>query len=159
MYGEKMMAEMRAYEHAKAEKKCTYECTHDEDSDSDSGEDLKMASHSDIDGLRWGKTTYSKEPHVGCDEEGCEGQTCQYNALCHGCDCVLSKHVSIYCLERKGAEITLCSECFEDTKDAMKDEGGWSVDGEPFVRGHEQWDSESESEDDGCAVSDDSDDE
>lgn len=85
---------------------------------------------SEIPGLRW-THAYGAEPHdkTHCGEDDCEGQTCQYNALCANCEEVLGKSVHIYCASRKGVDITLCSSCFFDCLVAMKSEGGWKVDG------------------------------
>ena len=85
---------------------------------------------SDILGLRWTEA-YGEEPHdkTRCGEDDCPGQTCGYNAICHGgCETIQSKNVHIYCVSRKGVDITLCSSCFYDCLDAMKCEGGWKVD-------------------------------
>ena len=65
------------------------------------------------------------------DNEDCKGQECQYNALCGGgCDCVLTPAVHIYCLERADQEVTVCSSCYDNLKEAMVEEGGWTADGE-----------------------------
>jgi hypothetical protein len=88
---------------------------------------------SDIEGLIWsdrfGPADHMCDPKYNAD---CAGQKCQYNALCAagGCDRVLSDNAHIFCLERAGKEITVCSSCYEDMKEAMLDEGGWTVDGE-----------------------------
>jgi hypothetical protein len=91
---------------------------------------------SSIEDLLW-SAGYSPEPHK-CDpkyEPECPGQECHYNALCGGgCDTVLSPSVHIYCLERSGKELTACSSCYENLHDAMIEEGGWSVDGEPLTQ-------------------------
>ena len=101
---------------------------------------------SDIADLHWGGPRFCEDPHAGCDEPDCPGQTCQYNALCDGnCDSVLNKNTNIYVLERRSRSITVCQWCFENMIDAMKIEGGWNVDDEQFIKDHEYW---GESEDD-----------
>jgi hypothetical protein len=82
---------------------------------------------SDINGLTW-DVRYSPMPHFVCIDEDCPGEECQYNILCGGCDQVLLFNRGIYCLQRQSREISVCSDCFEDLKDAMRDEGGWIVD-------------------------------
>ena len=106
-----------------------------EDSDDDDAEEETAPSHrSDIEGILW-ETRYSEEPHQNCHEPDCPGQRCQYNMLCHmsGCDCILSERMGIYILERNGPEneIIVCYHCYGDMFEAMIDEGGWLVDGEP----------------------------
>ena len=103
-------------------------------------EPVAVEPPSNIEGITW-KIRYSEEVHVGCDEgEKCEGQTCQYNQLCAACDRVLGHNVGIFCLERKGQEITVCSGCYSDMKDAMREEGDWAVDGEDMGDSDEEKD-------------------
>jgi len=115
-----------------------------EDSDDDDAEEeIAPSDRSDIEGILW-ETRYSEEPHQNCHEPDCPGQRCQYNMLCHmsGCDCILSERMGIYILERNGPEneIIVCYHCYGDMLEAMIDEGGWLVDGEPT--GEEEEDSD-----------------
>jgi hypothetical protein len=85
--------------------------------------------HSEIEGIYWGPVRYSTEPCT-CGESDCSGQECSYNALCAGgCNCVLNKDTYIYCLEREGTELTICSHCYGELNEIMTEEGGWKVDG------------------------------
>ena len=88
-----------------------------------------QAPPSAIEGLIWARR-FAAAPHEGCLEEGCPGQQCQFNALCGSCSCVLGVRVTIYCLERGGSGLTVCGECYEEMAGAMREEGGWAVDGE-----------------------------
>ena len=102
---------------------------------------------SKITGLTW-KIRYSEEAHEGCDEgDKCEGKTCQYNQLCASCDRVLGIRVGIFCLKRNEKQITVCDVCYNDMKQAMREEGGWTVDGEEIAEsdtGEEEDDDEDE---------------
>ena len=127
-----------------------------EDSDDDDAEEETAPSHrSDIEGILW-ETRYSEEPHQNCHEPDCPGQRCQYNMLCHmsGCDCILSERMGIYILERNGPEneIIVCYHCYGDMLEAMIDEGGWLVDGEPTG---EKDDADDDDDDDTDADADD----
>jgi hypothetical protein len=98
---------------------CKCDC-HSEDEES--GDDERMIH----DRLDWEKR-YSKDKHEGCDEEDCPGQTCVYNCLCAGCDCVMSKRVHSYGLQYKydglpDKETMVCSDCFHDLVDGMRAE-------------------------------------
>lgn len=111
-----------------------YGAVEDSDDDDDAEEEIAPSDRSDIEGILW-ETRYSEEPHQNCHEPDCPGQRCQYNMLCHmsGCDCILSERMGIYILERNGPEneIIVCYHCYGDMLEAMIDEGGWLVDGEP----------------------------
>jgi hypothetical protein len=92
-----------------------------------------------IEGLCWDRR-FSAEPHSGCvEEQDCPGPTCQYNALCGRCSCLLAPSTHIFCLERRSRELTVCASCFQDMEGELQEEGGWAVDGELFTEGHEQW--------------------
>jgi hypothetical protein len=111
-----------------------YGAVEDSVDDDDAEEETAPSDRSDIEGILW-ETRYSEEPHQNCHEPDCPGQRCQYNMLCHisGCDCILSERMGIYILERNGPEneIIVCYHCYGDMLEAMIDEGGWLVDGEP----------------------------
>jgi hypothetical protein len=102
----------------------------------DEGEEPPSA----IKGLAWFEgPRFSAEAHSKneCDD-GCRGQSCQYNTLCAGCDTLLHARQGIFCLERKGRQITTCDGCFYDSRDAMLQEGGWFVDGEELEEEEEE---------------------